>query len=84
LDPRFVVSNPPEDNGFLGVIKIHSMTSFGGEVNRQSHVVRFYSLLKNPTSVKQILCRQSSMAISCQVLLLLYNISVLVIARELW
>jgi hypothetical protein len=29
-DPRFVGSHPAEENGFLRVIKIHSVTSFGG------------------------------------------------------
>jgi hypothetical protein len=32
LDPRFAGSNLGEDNGFLIAIKIHSMTSYGGEV----------------------------------------------------
>jgi hypothetical protein len=32
LDSRFTGSNPAEDNGFLMAIKIHSTTSFGGEV----------------------------------------------------
>jgi hypothetical protein len=32
LDPRFAGSNPAEDDGFLRVIKVCSMTSFGGEV----------------------------------------------------
>jgi hypothetical protein len=32
LDPRFAGSNPAEDDGYLMVIKICSMTSFKGEV----------------------------------------------------
>jgi hypothetical protein len=32
LDPRFPVSNPAEDDGFLRVIKIRSTTFFEGEV----------------------------------------------------
>jgi hypothetical protein len=32
-------------NGFLRAIKIHSTTSFGGEVSHRPYVVRFYGLL---------------------------------------
>jgi hypothetical protein len=32
LDPRFAGSSPSKDDGFLRAIKIHSTTSFGGEV----------------------------------------------------
>jgi hypothetical protein len=32
LDVRFMDSNPGKDSGFLRVMKIHSMTSFRGEV----------------------------------------------------
>jgi hypothetical protein len=32
LDPRFAGSNPAEDNGLFRAIKIHSTTSFGGEI----------------------------------------------------
>jgi hypothetical protein len=32
LDPRFAVSNPADDDGYLRVIEIRSTTSFGGEV----------------------------------------------------
>jgi hypothetical protein len=32
LDPRFAISNLAKDDGFLRVIKICGMTSFGGEV----------------------------------------------------
>jgi hypothetical protein len=33
VDPRFAVSKPVEDDGFLRVIKFRSTTSFGGEVS---------------------------------------------------
>jgi hypothetical protein len=36
LHPRFAGSNPAEDDGFLRAIKIHSTTSFGGEVKPQA------------------------------------------------
>jgi hypothetical protein len=32
LDPRFLASNPAEDDGFLRAIKIRSRTSFGVEI----------------------------------------------------
>jgi hypothetical protein len=32
LDPWFIGSNPAEDDGFLRVIKIHRLLSFGEEV----------------------------------------------------
>jgi hypothetical protein len=41
LDPRFAGSNPAEDDGFLRVIKIRSMTSFGGEVKPSVACRRF-------------------------------------------
>jgi hypothetical protein len=41
LDPRFAGSNPAEDDGFLRVIKIRSMTSFGGEVKPSVPCRRF-------------------------------------------
>jgi hypothetical protein len=41
LDPRFTGSNLAEDDGFLRVIKIHSTTSFGGEVKLSVPCCRF-------------------------------------------
>jgi hypothetical protein len=32
LDPEVLGSDPAKDNGFLRVVKVHSMTSFGEEV----------------------------------------------------
>jgi hypothetical protein len=36
LDPRFADSSRAKDDGFLGMIKIHSVTFFGGEVGSMS------------------------------------------------
>jgi hypothetical protein len=47
LDPRFVGSNPAEDDGFLRDIKIRSTPSFEREEKKSAHVVRFYCMLKN-------------------------------------
>jgi hypothetical protein len=41
LDPRFAGSSPAEDDGFLGVIKIRSTTSFGGDVKSSVPCRRF-------------------------------------------
>jgi hypothetical protein len=40
---------PSRGDGFLKAIKIRSTPSFGGEVKRRSHVVKFYVILKIPT-----------------------------------
>jgi hypothetical protein len=40
LGPKFVVSNPAEDDGFLRAINIRSMTSFGREVKLSCKVLR--------------------------------------------
>jgi hypothetical protein len=39
---------PGLGNGFLKAIKFRSTPSFGWELNRRSHVVRFYGTLKTP------------------------------------
>jgi hypothetical protein len=64
-----VGSNLTEDNGFLRATKICSTNSFRREVKppvHWSHVVRFYGMLKNPTSMKEILRRQNLAVIFCQ------------------
>jgi hypothetical protein len=53
LDPRFAGSNPAENDGFLRAIKIRKTSSFGGEAKPSFHVVRFYGMLKKPTSMKK-------------------------------
>jgi hypothetical protein len=55
LDRSFAGSNPAEDDGIFKGDKICSTTSFGGEVNRRSHLVRFYGMLKNRTGIKEVL-----------------------------
>jgi hypothetical protein len=55
LDRSFAGSNPAEDDGIFNGDKICSTTSFGGEVNRRSHLVRFYGMLKNHTGIKDVL-----------------------------
>jgi hypothetical protein len=67
LDPRFAGSNSAEDNGFLRAIKIRSATSFGGEVKLTVSFHKIYGMLKNPTSMKEILLRKNSAAIYRQV-----------------
>jgi hypothetical protein len=67
LDPRFVGSNLAKDEGFSRKIKIRSTTSFRGEVKLLFHYLGFYSMLKHPTSMEKILCRQNSVVIYHQV-----------------
>jgi hypothetical protein len=67
LFPRFAVSNPAKDNGFLRDIKIHSTASFVGEVKPFLLHRKIYGMLKNPMSMKGILHRQNSAAISPKV-----------------
>jgi hypothetical protein len=60
VDPTFVGSNPVERDGFLSVIKIHTITSFGGEVKLLDRVVRFYVMLKNNRCMNRDTYRQNS------------------------
>jgi hypothetical protein len=60
-------SNPEKDNKFLRVIKMHSMASFRWKVQLFFPCHKIYGLLKNPTNVKEVLCRQNLAAISYQV-----------------
>jgi hypothetical protein len=79
-----VGSHPTEDNVFLRVIKIDSMTSFEGEVKPSVLCQRFYGMLKKPASMKEILRRQNSTAFSHQVSPVSLLMSPLIIAKELW
>jgi hypothetical protein len=59
LDPKVVGSR---SDGFLRVIKILSMTSFGGEVKQSVPSHRFMACKRTLRSVKEILHRQDSVA----------------------
>jgi hypothetical protein len=48
LDPRFTGSNPAEDDGFLRVIKICRMPSFGGEIKLSSPCCKILQHVKEP------------------------------------
>jgi hypothetical protein len=67
LNPRFAGSNLTEDIGFLRVIKIHSITSFTGEIKLLVSRHTICGMLKNAMGMKEMLCRQNSAAISDQV-----------------
>jgi hypothetical protein len=67
LDPRFVGSNLDEDDGFLRVIKIRSMTSFRAKVKVDPPRRKTLWHVKMPTSMKKILRRENLSAISRQV-----------------
>jgi hypothetical protein len=51
LDRRFAGSDPTESEGFLRAIKILSTPSFGWDVSRRSHFVKFYGMLKIPWGI---------------------------------
>jgi hypothetical protein len=51
LNPRFAVSNPPEDDGFLSAIKICSTTYFGEEVKPSVPCRKISRNVKNPFEV---------------------------------
>jgi hypothetical protein len=57
-------SNSTKNNRFLRTIKIRSTTFFGGEVRPLAPYEPFYCMLRNPTSMKDILRRTNSTAIS--------------------
>jgi hypothetical protein len=48
LVPRFAGSNAVEDDGFLIVIKVHSMTFFGGEVRPSVPCRKILRHVKDP------------------------------------
>jgi hypothetical protein len=60
LDSRFAGSNPIKNDEFLRETKIRSTTSFRGEVKPAVLCCRSYGMLKNTTSVKEILRGQNS------------------------
>jgi hypothetical protein len=64
LDPGFAGSDLAKDYRFLRVIKILSMTSFGGEVKLLVPCHKFLWHVKEPASMKEIICVQNSAAIS--------------------
>jgi hypothetical protein len=53
LDREFTDSNLAKDDGVLRVIKIHSTTSFRRRVKLLACVVKFFSMLKNPTKYER-------------------------------
>jgi hypothetical protein len=80
VHPRLAVSNPAEDDGFLMAIKFRGKTSFGGKVKPS---VTWLRHVKEPYSMNDILHRLNSLP-SLKFLLLRYQMSLLVTARELW
>jgi hypothetical protein len=58
-------SNLAKDEGFLRAVKIHSMTSFEGEVKASVQCCKLLRHVKEPYENEK--CRQNSPAISCQV-----------------
>jgi hypothetical protein len=81
LDPRFTGTNPAESNGFLRAIKIHTMTSFEGEV-KPSASCKILRDVDECYRYERDTCRQKSVAICHQVtprFTASYNQS-----RELW
>jgi hypothetical protein len=83
LDPNFAGSNPDEDDGFLSAIEIRGTTSLGGEVKQPVPCSKTYSMLKNPYRYenKYFVGKQPFFA---NFILLRYQMTLLVIARELW
>jgi hypothetical protein len=84
LDTNLAGSNLAEDDGPLRGIKIRSIPSFGEEVNRRPHVVRFCGLSKILSKYEQIFfVRPNSLFPSPLTLTLLLDDSAVRIAREL-
>jgi hypothetical protein len=48
LEPRLTGSNPAESDGFLRVIKIGGMPSFGGEVKPLAPCCKILRYVKDP------------------------------------
>jgi hypothetical protein len=64
---RFVGSSLVESNGFLGVIKVSSMTSFRGEVKPLAPFCKILWHVKHPLRYDSDTDRQNSAAICCPV-----------------
>jgi hypothetical protein len=67
IGPKISGFKLTEDNLLLRALKIHSMTYCRGEVKPSVPCHKIYGMLKNSTSMKEILFRQNSAAISHQV-----------------
>jgi hypothetical protein len=61
---RFACTNLAKDDGFLGAIKLRSTTSFRGEVKPSVPCRKIVGILKILTSMKEIIRRKISPAIS--------------------
>jgi hypothetical protein len=59
IGPNVRGFKPSRGRWIFKVYKILSTTSFGAAVKMSAHVVRFYSVLRKDTSMKEILCRQN-------------------------
>jgi hypothetical protein len=68
FDPRFAGSNLSEDDGFSRVIKICNTIFFEVEVKLSVLCRKIYDMLKDTMSMKMILHRQNSVAISTRCL----------------
>jgi hypothetical protein len=84
MDPKFAGSNPTKDNGFLRVMKVHSTTSFRGDVKLSVPCHKILQHVKVPYEYK----RDTSYAkfsgrFFTKLLLLYYWMSLLVIAKKL-
>jgi hypothetical protein len=76
-------SNPADDDGLLRVIKIHSMTSFKGEVKLVVPCCKILWHVKDPYSMKEILSGQISGHFSPVSPALLLSVSAVTVI-ELW
>jgi hypothetical protein len=85
LGPRFMGSNLAKDDGFLQVIKIHSMTSFCWKVRPSAPCQKILQHLKEPCGVgKQYFVSKIMVIFSPCFPLLHYQVSLLVTVRGLW
>jgi hypothetical protein len=83
LDPRFAGSNLAEDDGFLRVIKIHSTTSFGGEVKLSVPCRRFMACKRTLWAWKRCFVSKSQWpCFSPMSLLLRYLMALMILADE--
>jgi hypothetical protein len=64
LDPRFAVSSPAEDDGFLRAIYISLARLFWGELKLSVACRKILRHVKDPYNMKGILRRQNLSAIS--------------------
>jgi hypothetical protein len=82
--PRFAGSNPAQNDGFLRVVKIRSMTSFGREVKPAALRRKILRHVKDPSEHDRDISPIKLTDISRQLSSCFVTRCLLIFSRELW